>query len=430
MRLNRWVCAVASGAMTVSGALVQQACGNGNYCTTTAGVTNCFLYTEPATDAGPAAMRDAPKAVDSPMAASDAPPAPFGPGTGGLCTNEAGAFPDAGCDPSDEMNNGCQGGTDAGCVFSKKCGNLATCEPFVTNPAPGMGIDSFRMRLINVTAPSTLASPAIQSAVVSNAVDLPASPDAGGAPCGENGTGLFNWIIQVDKANSKIITGGAPPSTDPFGLGYCFIRGMVAGQPVAPITVPVTFKGNTFASQPLSGTLNVPIFLPPPLPKGSSIILPISAIELNQVTISEDGNCIGSVNNAGSIPSASGICDDPVTSGPTSCSRWHSAGVLGGYITLKQADAIPIVSLPGMDSLCVLLTGQSNGAATMAQCTPAALATGGDYCAGNPVGTAGHPCKGGDSVWMSAQFAASAVNVNAGAGVALCGNGVGATDGG
>ena len=178
------------------------------------------------------------------------------------------------------------------------------------------------------------------------------------------------------------------------------------GTALAPITVPATVTGNTFSTTPMPGVLNVPIFIP----GGSVVLLPLNNTSLHNVTISPDGNCIGQVNTFSIQPPD---CVDPQASGQASCSRWHSDGTLGGYITIAQADNVPIVTLGG-ESLCYLLSGQGNGA------TPQKCATGvkGDYCS-----TTGKACPGtGDSFWLSAQFAASAVNITSGTDPLCAGN--------
>ncbi len=424
MRLNRWVCAAGSLGL-VWGALAEQACsGNANYCTGSGATETCFIYTPEPIDSG--VVRDTGVDVAKVDGGIDV-FVPWSPGTGSACPGPTGKAPVVSCDPSDEMAPGCSGGVDAGCTFSPKCGDLKTCEPFTTNPIPGTGVDSFRMRLINITAPPNLAMPLVQSAVVSMGVDLPALPEAGGAPCGEDGTGLFNWLMQVDKEAGTMLTGGAPPSADPFDTGYCFLRANILGQPIAPVTVPVEFTpgSNTFSTKVLTGTASIPIFVTASN-LSSVVILPISGISLSDVTMSDDGNCIGAVNNNASMPGSNGQCADPAAFGPTSCARWHSAGALSGYITLAAADDISIALLG--ESLCVLLTGDKGA---NDRCTEAGLHMG-DYCAG-PDGGLGKACSSGDSMWLSAQFAASAVKVTpqgVDSGVPLCNNGKIVGDGG
>ena len=62
-------------------------------------------------------------------------------------------FPAVLCAPSDEQAQGCFGRIDSGCTYSPLCGDITTCEPFIKNPEPGAGTGTFRMRLVNITAP-------------------------------------------------------------------------------------------------------------------------------------------------------------------------------------------------------------------------------------------------------------------------------------
>jgi len=422
MRLNRWMYAAGSIAMVGSGALAEQACSSSNYCSTTGTDTTCYIYT-PQTGAGSGASTTTdggsgvkPGDAGNKDAADAADPVPpFGPGDGTPCKGPVGGFPDPACDPSDELAQACSTPFDAGCTFDKRCGDLHTCEPFTKNPLPGKGVENFRMRLINITAPPSLANPTVQGSVVSTAVDLPAATDAGGAPCGENGTGYFNWLLSVDKANGKVTTGGAPPSTDPFSLGYCYLNGTVEGTKVAPVSVNATFTGNSFTTDTLTTTLNIPIFLVGTPP--GAVILPIRGVSMHDVTISTDGNCIGAVNNLASIPPSPGAaCSDPVPAGTDSCSRWHSAGAFGGYITLSDADGVLVQALN--ESLCVLLlgAGESDGQSP-AHCKS------GYGSMGNYDSKTNQPATAGDSFWLSAQFAASAVNIAPKTSNSLCNGG-------
>jgi hypothetical protein len=423
MRLNRWVCAAASFGMMAAGALAEQACGNGNSCTTSGDVTTCDIYQVVATGSTSTSAAGSSStshpAADAGDAGNDGGGvAPFGPGDGGPCSGPVGGPPSPTCDPSDEMASGCQSGLDPSCTIPAICGNPNTCEPFVTNPPPGTGVDNFRMRLINLTAPPALANTAIQAGIVTNAVDLPAGD--GGAPCGTNGTGLFNWLISIDQSTGMIKTGGAPPSTDPFNVGYCYLNGTVSGKTIAPLSIQGTFSGNTFSTPTLSSTLNIPIFLPPP--NGGVVILPIDGVSMSDVTVSVDGNCIGSMNTGALTPTTGTICTASDPAGQDSCSLWHSAGSFSGYITLAQADTVIVATLAN-ESLCVLLTGDNSptDSGMNEKCTETGLHAG-DYCA--PAnGQPGHACSNGDSVWLSAQFAASAVKIGSLPDVSLCNGG-------
>jgi hypothetical protein len=350
-------------------------------------------------------------------------------GDGGVCLGPSGGFASVTCDPSDEQAQGCYGGIDSGCSYSPLCGDLTTCQPFITNPplnADG-GVETFRMRLVNITAPPKLTEPLFQALVITYAVDLPPTPDAGGAACGENGQGYMNWLLTLDKSKGTLVTGGAPPSVDPFGTGYCYEQGKVGAYQVAPVTLQTTFTGSTFDTNPATSQLNIPIFLP----GGVAVLLPIRGGTFHDVTVSNDGNCIGSINsNAAYVQD--GVCQDTEPAGPDSCARWHAGGTFGGYITLKDADDVFVFSQH--ESLCVLLLGTSWGDDAGAneaglprekKCTPGAFSQG-DYSS-----TQLKACSSGDdcdSVWLSVQFAASAVKITDGPGVSLCHGGTVAVD--
>ena len=393
MRLTRWLCGVGVFSAIGAGMLVEQACSSSDF-VVDGGITYVDAAPIVTTSSSSSAMKS--DAGDSGAVAT------FGPGDGGPCSGPVGGFPSPYCDPSDEV--ACAPNS---CAISPQCGaSTSACEAFVTNPPLGKGIQNFRMRLINLTAPTALANAVVQGSVVTAAVDLP-SNDAGA--CGENGTGLFNWLIQVDQANNKVTTGGAPPSADPVTTGYCFVNSVVGGTMISPSVLTPHFTGNTFTTTPIPGTLNIPIFVA----GGGEVLLPLNGATFSDVAITDDGNCIGQVNNNSIMPTSAGPCTDSNATGQGSCSRWHTAATLGAYITLAQADMVPVVTL-GNESLCVLLTGQNNG---MNKCPTAAL-TMGNYCS-KTLQAGG--CN--DSVWLSAQFAASAVNIVPGAtsGVKLCG---------
>ncbi len=339
---------------------------------------------------------------------------PTDSGTGGeggpapTCTATPGGFPAPNCD-----NSAMTCGSSNPCpITDSKCGSTTTCEPFTTNSGSSL---NFRMRRINVAAPASLAQAFIQTNVVTPAVDLAEMQ------CGETGKGTFNWLLSVDKTGNTIKSGGAPPTTDPFSLGYCYVNHMAdTGQLIAPVTGPITFTGSTFTTMPFSGVLNVPIFL------GTTglldmngnltnlVILPIRNGVLKDVTISPDSNCIGSLNVNAFTNAA--CMDDPST-----CSKWNTAGSIGGYITLADADNVNVSLLN--ESLCVLLTGTTKDPMTN-KCQASAL-TKGDYCS-----TTQMPGGCNDSSWLAATFAASAVVINDGSMDPICQAGGGPGDAG
>ncbi len=404
MRPTYWVGAVAAFAMAVVGGMAGQACSS----------SSTPVAHNPTPDAG--VDTGQPSGTDGGSDGAVVVP-PWRPGDGGPCTGPVGGFPSPTCDPSDEQAPGCQGGLDSGCTISSKCGSAAStsCEPFVTNPPMSSdgGVQNFRMRLINVTAPPQLATQEVQEIVVTSAVDIP--PSSG---CGESGTGYWNWLFTVDKAKGTVETGGAPPSTDPIGTGYCYLNGTLGSTKVAPLTLDATWSGNTFSTKPTTATLEFPVFVAGK-PSPGVVIFPISEPAFHEVTISEDGNCVGTINaNASYVVSS--VCEDPEPLGTSTCSRWHSNGTLAGYIKLATADRVLVAQLE--ESLCVLLlgSGASDNGSPVAKCVPSA------YTQGNYNSTTHQPCGGGsgcDSSWLSMQFAASAVKISSEPSVSLCNGG-------
>jgi hypothetical protein len=332
-----------------------------------------------------------------------------------------GNFPPPNCDPSD---NTCPptGGTCS--IDKQKCGDPATCLPLADNSAKPTW--DFRLRRLLITAPPSLVGTSvgtglIQTSIIDKGVDL-AAPE-----CGDNGTGAFNWLLRLDPTADQATTGGAPPSPDPFGTGYCFYRHQLvndagASIDIQPAQIGVTFDdAGTFTTAPIA-QLNVPVFVSPDA--GASdpsnvIILPLRNAVLAQTTVSNNDNCIGAYN----LQALTGSC---IVSDPSSCSKWHTAGTLGAVMTLEDADKV-MVSLLN-ESLCVILTVTQPDPSTRGcqRDGNGQIVAKGDYC--STTNQAGG-CQ--DSFWLSATFAAAAVTINDGSGEPTCqGAGDGGTDGG
>ena len=103
--------------------------------------------------------------------------------------------------------------------------------------------------------------------------------------CGEEGTGLFNWLLSFNTTANTVTTGGAPqcdttgsPACDPFTTGYCFVNKNVNGIQVGPVTAPIT-KGSDGTYSTTAGsipTLNIPIYFAEGSGPPTIILLPIS----------------------------------------------------------------------------------------------------------------------------------------------------------
>jgi hypothetical protein len=355
------------------------------------GVQGCYsaIPNDGLVDTGPPIMSD----VKLPEAGGDSgfvgagPPCEGGAGTLSApnCFPPTGALPKpTGVSCAVSSSGTCSLGTVATC-------GTTDCLPMTDN-AKTAPLYNFRMAQLTIQAPSILAGSLIQDNIVTAAVNLNAPTCGYGLV--EMSTGAFSWLLQVDKTTNMLTTGGGGPVTDPYTTGYCFVNETFGANAVAPITVPITFKGNAFSStKPYSGVLNVPIFLGLTM-TSNPIILPLRGALLNDVGISPNGNCIGDLNPewAGAAGTA---CSTML---PASCPKWFTNGALGGYMTLMEANGVPVPTLGSTATLCGLLIGKAGDACTSADYTM------GDYC------STGGSCT--DSVWLSATFAANAVKIN------------------
>ena len=304
-------------------------------------------------------------------------------GGGGACAAMPGTLPAPNCDISD---NKCV--DRPGCMIDEaKCGSKSTCLPIGDNK--GKDLENFRIRRLNIATPEALAGPLIQDTVVTLNISLAAKE------CAEQGKGLFTWLLQVDRKNNTLTTGGAPPPDDPFGTGFCFARFDLGATKIAPITTKIAFEGDTFHSLDPQ-KLGIPIFIDQRIE--SVIVLPITDVKVEGVTISDDGNCIGHLNTQALDQNC---MDDSL------CEKWKTAGSLGGYITLEEADAVKIAVLNNK-SLCAFLSGEIESCSRDAS---GKITYVGDFCSKDK-----QPGSCADSVWLAATFAASAAKIFDGTG--------------
>lgn len=203
---------------------------------------------------------------------------------------------------------------------------------------------NYRMGRIRLWAPEALLS------LTALAVD----PNVN-AKCFNNGNESFNWLLQVDKTKNTLLTGGAQVSAD--HKTFAFLSQKVDGKDLSgicpgfvgpdaaidlsPISLPITFTGNVFKTDPIK-KVNIPIF------DGTTtipIILPLQDGIIKNVTIGDDPTCIGSWNK--------NHWDDGDTLG------WTTGGVLTGKMTVDDADRVP-VKTAGCQSLCAILANDSS----------------------------------------------------------------------
>ena len=259
---------------------------------------------------------------------------------------------------------------------------------------------NLRIRKLNVTAPTTLASVFVQKAVFDQSVDLKSL-------CGEGGDGTFSWLIQLDTVTHALTTGGAAPTDNPFTTGYCFVDTNIEGFAVAPVTLSTTQNaGGSFASAVIP-KLYVPMFVASSTSGTQVIVLPLTNAKMEDVVLSDNDNCIGNYNPDAVTPmTGSSTCLDD----PTSCARWTTAGSFGGCITLAEADRVLVPQLA--ESLCVLLTAGSSvdssnpNEKTCKKDGGGNIIAQGDFCS-----TTGVPGGCQDSYWFAATFAASAAKI-------------------
>jgi hypothetical protein len=151
--------------------------------------------------------------------------------------------------------------------------------------------------------------------------------------------------------------------------------------------------------------LNVPIFLDPA--GMNAVVLPLQQSRLKMGTLSSNNNCIGSYNAKGLDPTA--------TCTPDGTHPLFIAGAsLDGYITLEDADGVPVKALN--ETLCVLLSGNAAmygmtaGGVTVCKrdASNKILYQGGWCSTTNAAAAAG--CA--DAEELAANFAASSVKIN------------------
>lgn len=324
------------------------------------------------------------------------------PGSGGACEAKPGELPAPDCDNSAKSCSNAPGCT----IDEARCGATSTCLPIGDNA--GKSVLDLRLRRLNIATPAALAGPFIQNTIVNSGIELAEKS------CAETGRGLFSWIMRIDRAARTVVTGGAPPSTDPLGRGFCFADFELAKSrtKIAPITLALRLEGDRFDTVD-HANVNIPIFLSDQL--SSAIVLPIRAARIQGVTLSADGNCIGAFNAA--------ALDPACTEDRDLCQKWTTAGSLGGFITLEEADTVTILDLNNK-SLCAFLASDSG--LTCARDADGSVRYKGDFCSKDQ--RAGS-CQ--DSVWLGATFAASAAKIFDGHGtVEGCSGATAGTDAG
>lgn len=215
----------------------------------------------------------------------------------------------------------------------------------------------------------------------------------------------FSWLMQVDRKNNTITTGGSKKSAD--HKNFSFLTGQKvdpgtldaicpgfskAGAPAIaldPVTASVTWNGNTFSTAMLK-TVNIPIF-DTDVVTNPPVILPLQEAYMKNVTISADSNCIGSWDGKYYCGASQG---------------WTTDGIIIGKITADDADSVPVKKV-GCQSLCALLVNDSSKTDSNGHCKKGAdgkvIADIGDACVG------GTSCK--NAFALSATFGAYGIAI-------------------
>lgn len=302
----------------------------------------------------------------------------------------------------DDEADGSGGSGNAGsasCAPAVGCPEVASeCLSLVDNA----GSDTFALRIaqLTVTKPDRFTDSFVQSIVYDGVtLNLPECTTAGGNPL-LSGMGSFSWVLEFDKASGTLRTGGAKPASDPYA-GYCFVNEALMGFDVAPFEVAGTFSGNTFSMDSVMDVV-VPIYTD--ATATAAVLMPLRDVQLVDVQVSEDNNCIGDLNDENLDPN--NLCLYEPSNGILT---FNDAAKLTGYMTLEDADSVDVPQLGA--SLCVLLAGTEfdDGTGKCTRVAPGgAFVYEGDWCDATGA-TADATCK--DSVRLEATFAAAGVEL-------------------
>jgi hypothetical protein len=371
MQINKlsWMSRLFPAAVSVFGvAAIVVACGNGDDDDTT-----------------PPAGNDAGNGTDS------------GTTNDSCATPTAGQIPGATCDFSSACS---QASGTCSLTQSASCNTASSCLALTTNAGT---VDNLRVSALYLAAPKALTTGPVQDGIVNTGLEY------NNPSCGQNGDTLFNWLMTVDTAANTLKTGGATIPTDTTGAsGFCYRSDTQSGLSLTPVTAPLTkaADGSYSTTTPIP-TLNIPFGVAGVAGGAPSIVvLPLHNLQISDMTVSENGNCVGSFKTSNTTIDGPPACTDI-----SGCQRWNTSASLGGYITLAEADNVEVVQL--QESLCALLSIYQEGTkdASTGKCTTNAtgFVAQGDWCS-TTNGPATATCA--DAYWLSSTFSASAVKIN------------------
>ncbi len=286
-----------------------------------------------------------------------------------------------------------------GCSPDVGCPTVQSdCIAFVDNSAK----DTFALRISNlsITAPVALTDPTVAALLAKGVnLDYPECKAATGDAI-FTGDGTFSWILEFNKTDGTLRTGGAVLEADP-NAGYCFVNQMIDGFQVEPLVTNAPLGADGSFEITENRDVVVPIYTTPG-DTTSVILLPLRGVRLFDAKVSADNNCIGAFNVDGLDPNNLCLADNQTP-------QFLDGASLEGYVTLEEADQVTVPTL-GNASLCTLLAKDPMYVdATGKKCLRDGMGKitfTGDWCdATNAAADA--TCK--DSVKLAATLAASGV---------------------
>jgi hypothetical protein len=310
-----------------------------------------------------------------------------------------------GCGDDGGTGTGSGGGSTAGeCAPDVGCPTVPSdCVAFEDNA----GKDTFALRITQLTIekPAALTDPTVKNLLAKGVTfNYQECTAATGDPL-FTGDGTFSWILEFDKTNGTLRTGGAKPEPDP-NAGYCFVNEKIGAFEVAPLSAdaPIGADGS-FAIAQVRDVV-VPIYTDVNDPT-KVILLPLRGVKIYDAVVSADNNCIGSFN-ANLDPNNLCLPDNETP-------QFIDGARLDGYVTLEEADQVEVPELGGK-SLCTLIAGPNFLDDTMKKCRRdgnGAIEFKGDWCAGAMEGDPGKAADAScaDAVQLAGGFAASGAKV-------------------
>lgn len=220
----------------------------------------------------------------------------------------------------------------------------------------------------------------------------------------------FNWLIRAELTESgdqaAITTGFGRRGADGT---YAFSSGAAEGDPDSwcPVSIDATVDGETISSDPIEGSITVPIF--DDEGENVQIELTLREIAIGQATLGEDRSCVGWKTSRNFT--------------------YHPEGVLTAFIEVETARTGMIEVPPIETTVCTAIAGENLSDVTYCDDTPQSeWKTPPDSLCDETGCRQNTPCEtdvcdpavpaaeGGCNAWaLVAQFAAAGVDITNGA---------------